>query len=508
MDIREKQALVSVIIPVYKTEKYLAECIDSVIIQKLSKKHTKYYIEIICVNDGSPDNSKNILLKYMADHSNIILLEQQNSGQSVARNNALGIAKGKYIMFLDSDDLLPQDAISSLIAIAEETKSEVIVSHSKAFNSRRSWYIEAHSEVASASLRKVKFFHKSILMNTPPPWGKLYSKNLLTRNDIKFPVGIKLAEDWIFVISAMYKANHISSTPAVTYLYRGRDDEDNPSCTQIVNEKVFEDLIKVYALTNQFKLPPRQTWLAKLFILRGILYRLTKFSADNNFLACKKIYQELNTFLKKSIGYDILKVFTPSRRLPMILIYHGYYSEAHRILNKKYQKSCLKHAAIVKDNLIIEDYLLLKSKNSLRSRISFKVKKIIKSHKKLSWNIQYKTASLVARTFYRKRNICLIGERLGNTANDSSYHLFKYAQNSFPRKNKLLKFEYFYVIKKDAPTAINIINNSNVVYYGSLKHFIIFHAAKKYIFSDSMRDIFFRWKDVASQHITKPRYFL
>lgn len=508
MNSTNKKPIVSVIIPVYKTEKYINECLDSVLKQSLNKKHKNSFIEIICIDDGSPDNSSELIQEYIKNNDNILLIKQKNSGQSVARNNAISIAKGKYIIFLDSDDLLPDDAISSLLDVADETQSEVIVSHSKAFNTRRSWYIEDHAEVACASLRRVKFLHRSILVKTPPPWGKLYSRQLIIRNNITFPIGIKLAEDWIFVMNAMYKANHISSTPAVTYLYRGRDDEDNPSCTQIVNEKVFSDLISVYNLTLQFNFPPRQTWLAKLFILRGILYRLTKFSKDNTFLKCKETYKKLHHFLKDNIGVEVLEIFTPQRRLPLLLLYHGFYSEAHRILNGIFRKGFIKRSDININELIISDFNLLKHKNSFPRRYLIKTNIFKKKFKKLRWTLQYYLSSLMANVFYRGRNINLIGERLGNTANDSSYHLFRYSQDISSSYKKTSDTEYYYVIKKEALTISNLSNYNNVVIYGSLKHFIIFHAARKYIFSDCMRDIFFRWKEVAHHHNHKPLYFL
>ncbi len=185
--------LISIIIPVYNTEKYIAECLDSVLSQSITGVVAQLSIEIIIVNDGSPDNSVAIIDEYRKKHSNIILVNQRNAGQSVARNNAIEIARGEYIFFLDSDDLLPPGALSTLYKLAIETGSEVIISHSKAFNSRRSWYVEDHAEVASSSFRKVKFSHRSILMKTPAPWGKLYKRSLLLKNIYVF----LLALNWL-----------------------------------------------------------------------------------------------------------------------------------------------------------------------------------------------------------------------------------------------------------------------------------------------------------------------
>lgn len=500
--------IVSIIIPVFKVEDYIEECLESVFRQEIPWPYKNKIIEVICINDGTPDGSVNIIKKYMDLHSNLVLIEQVNQGQSVARNNALNIARGEYVLFLDSDDLLPDEAISSLLKIANETKSEVIVSHAKAFNGRRSWFIESHAEVASASFRKVKFFHHSILVNSPPPWGKLYKKDLLDRNNIRFPVGIKLAEDWIFVIHAMYKSNHISSTPAVTYLYRGRDDEDNPSCTQVVNEKVFSDLIKVYILSEVFNLPEKQTWYAKLFILRGIMYRLLKFTQDNTLHECKIIYKKIKAFLNSYIEINTISIFTPGRRLPLFLIYYGFYSEAYRVINNNYNirflgKIYIENTEVLE--LIKSDYTLLHDKyvkkNSIKSKVLIWKKEIIS----LTWSCKYFLAQNVSKFIYGGRNISLIGERLGNTANDSSFYLFDYIQkNNIEKRN-----DYYYVIKKNAKTKGNLDEFKNkVVWYGSFKHFVIFCAANKYIFSDSMKDVFFHWVKVSDEHASKERYFL
>ncbi|HDI3033789.1 TPA: CDP-glycerol glycerophosphotransferase family protein, partial [Cronobacter turicensis] len=98
--------------------------------------------------------------------------------------------------------------------------------------------------------------------------------------------------------------------------------------------------------------------------------------------------------------------------------------------------------------------------------------------------------------------IVLIGERLGTTANDTSYFLFKKIQGIKTKNN------YYYVIKKDAPTIRNLEGFKNVIYYGSLKHFIIFIKAHTYVFSDSLRDVFHHWGDVYTEHTHKKKIFL
>ena len=112
-------AKVSVIIPVYNVEKYLVECLNSVISQTLRE------IEIICVNDGSKDGSLKILKEYAAKDDRITIINQENQGLSCARNNALKIAKGEYIQFLDSDDYLKLDAVEKLYDFAKKNNLDL-----------------------------------------------------------------------------------------------------------------------------------------------------------------------------------------------------------------------------------------------------------------------------------------------------------------------------------------------------------------------------------------------
>lgn len=119
--------VVSVIIPVYNVEEYLRDCLDSVISQTLQN------IEIICVNDGSPDHSDLILAEYEARDARIKVVNQPNGGLSVARNTGMAIARGKYISFLDSDDMLKPDALELLYNRAESDNLDQIIFAAEVF---------------------------------------------------------------------------------------------------------------------------------------------------------------------------------------------------------------------------------------------------------------------------------------------------------------------------------------------------------------------------------------
>lgn len=491
---------VSIIIPIFNVEKYIDECLASVIVQKIGNIDFEDAFEVILINDGSFDTSVSIAQRYVDNFKNIKILHQNNCGQSVARNKAIDIATGDYIFFLDSDDLLPPNAIAPLYDLALRTHSDVIISMGKSFNKKRSWFIEEHAEVACANFRKVKFFHKAILVKSPAPWAKLYKRDFVVRNEIKFPTGIKLAEDWVFVLNCLYKSNHISTTSHISYLYRGRDDELNPSCTQIVNEKVFSDLLKVYDLANQIPLPEKQIFLSKIFILKGILYRIFKFSQDNSLKDVLNIYKMLSVFFIEKIGLDVLKVFSPERRIFLFLIYYKYYSEAYRYANGELRATCLKKAIFLKNEVMVSDYNNLKNKNRFKKKKKFQLNYLNRVVKRNIFKFKYELSKILSNIYYKDKNIVLIGERGGETCNDCGYYLFS------NRLKENVSYDYYFVTKNKNIEKID--NNRNVLIYGGLKHFMAFHAAKKYVFTDSMRDVFYNWQEVYKEHSTKERIFL
>ena len=115
------QALISIIVPIYKVEKYLSRCIDSILAQ------TYKNLEIILVDDGSPDKCPEICDKYAKEDSRIKVIHKKNGGVSSARNAGLDVATGKYIFFVDSDDIITEDALSNLYEKATEAKAKLAI---------------------------------------------------------------------------------------------------------------------------------------------------------------------------------------------------------------------------------------------------------------------------------------------------------------------------------------------------------------------------------------------
>lgn len=182
---------ISVIIPVYNVEKYLKECLDSVIEQTFSD------IEIICVNDGSTDNSLNILNSYSINDNRIKIISQENTGLAPARNAGMKIATGNYIFFLDSDDYFyNKNVLEILYNKAIETNSDLILSKAKAFYKGSNSHFENRIKNLNNNFFNFKpVEHKQILpinfielIEDYPctSWGVLYKRSFLKDNDIWF----------------------------------------------------------------------------------------------------------------------------------------------------------------------------------------------------------------------------------------------------------------------------------------------------------------------------------
>ena len=146
-----KNILVSVIVPIHNSEKYLRACLDSLINQSLKE------IEIICINDGSTDKSELILDEYKSKDKRIIVINQNNSGQSSARNKGIKIAQGEYIGFVDSDDFIDLNYYEKLYNYAHYNDAEIAVSGIIRFHKFRKKF---HLKFEQSSITKNMCLHK------------------------------------------------------------------------------------------------------------------------------------------------------------------------------------------------------------------------------------------------------------------------------------------------------------------------------------------------------------
>ncbi len=201
---------ISVIIPVYNGEEYLIECLDSVVNQTLKE------IEIICVDDGSTDKSLEILNEYRMKDSRIKILTQENSGAGVARNNAIQIANGEYVAFLDSDDLYPNiDTLSQLYKQALIHKVKICGGSAN---------ILTKKEILKNTIENYQFLKDEIMQYKDYQydygyWRFIYDRKFLIENNIAFPNYLR-GQDPPFFIKAMTLAQEFYAMKMPTYIYR------------------------------------------------------------------------------------------------------------------------------------------------------------------------------------------------------------------------------------------------------------------------------------------------
>ena len=210
-------AQVSIIIPVYNVEKYLRQCLDSVINQTFKD------IEIILVNDCSPDNSLQIIKEYQQRDSRIILLNMPaNQGISKARNEGMRIATGKYIVFADSDDWVRDDYIEVLFNGIEKNDCDVFAEGFVSYHNKTSKYIPQRYSFLTTKCKNNKALILFPSINCGP-WSKIYKKDFLTKNNLFFT--LKSCEDCLFFYKLMLLKPKIIFNEEPIYFYRiGRDE--------------------------------------------------------------------------------------------------------------------------------------------------------------------------------------------------------------------------------------------------------------------------------------------
>ena len=223
---------VSVIIPVYNSERYLKECIESLLQQELTE------CEFIFVNNASKDKSYDVIKKYERLDNRIKVINQDNRGVSVARNTGLQVANGEYIGFVDSDDTISKDYFYYLYNAAKCNEVDIIFSRLNA-----AFPFEVSKVLDKKYIEKniYPFLIKEDSLNSV--CNKLYRADLIKSNNIKFPEGIALGEDGRFNISAFTYANNVMYVDYCGYNYR----EVQGSATRNILEKdYFQRSLQVY----------------------------------------------------------------------------------------------------------------------------------------------------------------------------------------------------------------------------------------------------------------------
>lgn len=256
---------VSIIVPCYNVEKYVGQCLDSLLKQTLTD------IEIICIDDKSTDGTLSILKKYAKQDARIVVKSLAcNSGVSVARNTGIKKAAGEYIAFVDSDDCVDCDFYERLYNAAIATNSDIARGELKS--------IDIHGNTDFALLNQSIMSNKynfSCCFTTA-----IYRTTMIKQNGLVFPLAISMGEDIFFLLTAVHAANHVATVDCTFYNYIRRDfslDSETFS-----SQKIDGALSGIQKLVN---------WLNSL----------ENINADNYYIIMKRIIGTITYLLSKKI---------------------------------------------------------------------------------------------------------------------------------------------------------------------------------------------------------------
>ena len=216
---KDQSIKISVIIPVFNSEKYLKECLNSVIEQTLKD------IEIICVDDGSTDNSLSILEEYKKKDKRLTILKQQHKGAGAARNLGLDMARGGYLYFLDSDDFIKQNALEILHNQITKVDADICICKNNIYNTTKKIFIPCVWQKAFSQIPAKDTFNSTEIPNSIlqicniPAYTKLYKTNFIKKNNIKFQE-IQTCNDVYFNNISLILAKKITSINEVLITYR------------------------------------------------------------------------------------------------------------------------------------------------------------------------------------------------------------------------------------------------------------------------------------------------
>lgn len=354
---------VSVVIPVYNAKDYIDDCIKSLLNQTL------HDCEFIFVNDGSKDESQEIIKTYIKEDQRIVLINQVNQGISQARNAGINMAQGEYIGFLDNDDFLKSNFLECLYNRAIKNDLDIVVS--KTVLGRDGKFIIKDNGFQTDLIFDETYIQKNILPNLLKVedlfavWNKIYKRSFVNANQIRFPENRVIEEDNMFNIQAFNKARKVLFIDYAGYFYRevatskSRLTIENDYFSKAL-EKYYFDYKKEYNLSiptieletlKAIRFIHRVTYLVYKCSVSKIPFN-TKWSYIKQMIFHEKVYELARKHYKEITAdkglYErtVLKIIINKSKLSLLFLiliikvgYHPRISETLRTINKLSKKA-------------------------------------------------------------------------------------------------------------------------------------------------------------------------
>lgn len=291
--------LVSIIVPIYNSEKHIKRCVDSIVNQ------TYKNIEIVLVNDGSTDNSLNVIKEFT--DKRIVLIDKNNSGASDTRNVGIQKSRGKYVAFIDSDDWIEKDYILNLLQIIYMNKSDIIIS--------------GYTKVSDKQIKIKKLVNKVIYLNQGEEdktydilysnngssvWGKLYKYEILQNVIMR---KIKIGEDMLFNIEALSMSHKIFISDYVGYYY----NDNSESITKKYISDIMDDLENILKIIELNSI----TYIFTIRIINEYITNSLLYSNEPILKILAKIgtYERISYVLKNKNNLKIINLFNMDKRI-------------------------------------------------------------------------------------------------------------------------------------------------------------------------------------------------
>ena len=289
----------SVIVPVYKAEQYLKRCIDSILGQNYKN------IELILVDDGSPDACPGICDQYQEKDERVIVFHQQNSGVAVARNSGMRIATGDYITFVDSDDTINFDTISECVRLIEEENADLVMGGYSGIGEKGylRWSIIPQGVKCYTGIELLEKKENDVPVGYV--WSSLYKKSLW--KDVRFPVGYKYEDSWT-TPEILIKAKEVVTYPGSIYNYYENEGSFMHSEMTVKEYQMrlalYDHLILLY---EENKLPKKMIECMEIYMnhfdiwrKRGVIFE-QKYIERNNEIVKKYICKTKGIPLQRKI---------------------------------------------------------------------------------------------------------------------------------------------------------------------------------------------------------------
>ena len=292
---------ITFVLPVYNVEKYLPECLDSVINQTMDD------IEIICIDDGSTDNSLEILKKYQKKDNRIKIFSFTNKGLGPARNRGIDRAHGEYVAFVDTDDWLELDFCEKIYENAKNNNSDIVLFNAieeyETHQKERIYFNKETIENPKDFIFDFKWNSRFVLNNYFTAWSKLHRTKFLKENNIRFPS--TLFEDIEFQVESFLKAKRISYNPTIFYHYR----KENPE--SIMNSLKDDECFCIFGIIDNVENHIRNLNVYERFGMDFIKLKIRQFKekfSSTTLLFKVEFFKKIKMeFIKMRLNEEILR---------------------------------------------------------------------------------------------------------------------------------------------------------------------------------------------------------